>query len=186
MASIRRLILDRRADQAVNNWPNSRLAELTPWAWAAVNVDRTSESTVRPLRRCDQHFADRPSRRSASGTNDTEDTHGLGFVLQSGHRRSPARTGDRRTAGGGRGRSQPRAKAGVAGADYPGDGRWLRHGGDHAPGWRLKPCARRWQCRSTEAGATRCCTTRRASLAKRQCPSRSSRNWSSARWCAAG
>ena len=31
-------------------------------------------------------------------------------------------------------------------------------------------------------GRLRCCTTRRASPAKRRCPSRSSRNWSSARW----
>jgi DNA invertase Pin-like site-specific DNA recombinase len=39
----------------------------------------------------------------------------------------------------------------------------------------------RWQERFMGSGSTRCCTTRRASPAKRRCPSRSSRNWSSAR-----
>ena len=40
----------------------------------------------------------------------------------------------------------------MAGADYPGDGRGLRHGGDHAPGCVSKPCVWRWQRRFMEAG----------------------------------
>ena len=43
-------VLTRR----VNNWPNSRLAELTPWAWAAQHRSssiREVNRTVNPPRR---------------------------------------------------------------------------------------------------------------------------------------
>ena len=43
-----------------------------------------------------------------------------------------------RAIGRGRGRSQPPAKACVAGADHSGDGGGLRHGRDHAPRRRLE------------------------------------------------
>ena len=73
-------------------------------------------------------------------------------------------------AGADRGGSEQPAEARLAGADHPGDGGGLRHGGDHAPGRGVQ--ALRLALAGALHGAPAsagCCATRPASPASRRC-----------------